>query len=1291
MADYTLLPPTQGGQSQYTLLPPSATPSQEQTSQPSPQETPVRDNTSVNYTDPQTGQVVQVPSWSLDTASQNPVQPRSFGERISDVYGEAVNSGFGGWLAKEAFYRTNHMRPSGMTDDQWWSTLTEAQKRNSQNYENLEKTDPSTGVAGVAANLLGDATGGVNPLYLFGGVAGKGMSPLAAAASRIATIGAANAAGNAVGQGYDISTGSQKDYDPWATVAAGGGAATMHGLLGEALPAATPYIKKFASDLYGDEASNLTNGFRGTYPTHSGPLTPEELAKMQAENPDGLVGEVTDDSNIPDELSGKRPEVKPPVNPTVDTTHVDPISETDETGTYHPINVRDPDTGEVTSAGRAYVDPDTGAPQGSVLAHPLTKENHTVTPETQGVIESKLPGGSEAISPAMRAQPVVPEDIRQPGFVSTPNPDPSRPSHTFTYETPDGKIVKGSYDVEGNTIHSIDIGDKTNPVKLGAGETLNLGKQLAAAHPDVDTIEGLRISGANPDRTVKLNAQALRDRGQPSVPEEPTVGVNDEAATEAAATKPVSNPNTVDDKMAGNINKNVLGLNPEANYILDEQAKMIPPNDPQGHGETIEQARQMLADHEGDHESFLYNTVHDEKTLPAFQVASTALHGANVMQIALANKAGDTEKAAELLAKLTRDTPRYQEIAGVPGRTLNARGIKPTTDVYEKAGVSKEDAMKILAKVGDNPEAIDQIAKDLSKSKDGSFIKQAYYAALLSNPDTHARYYTGMFANFVRDMGSMGLGSMFGQLRRFDGTNTSRIYGREMATRLYGSVMGIANAVQALGKDIYKAGEEFKPSDLNPKNIVNSAVNVPGTILHGAEETMRNIAQTSDFYGMSARHAIDNKMNIGDVVKNPPASVLEHSADYGKVMSLNDAPSPLAQAAINGMQHLSKNSPAASAAAIALVPFMRRGDAVTRAWIRNSLLGVVPGADRYNTAMMKSALAGSSADMDHLAGRIAIAGGLAATYALMAQDDHITGDGPDSYALKQQMLAGGWRPQSYKDAEGNYHSYAGLEPFANDMSTIANLVNRLKEDGDHKSYMDKANTALYTVAHTLEDNEWLSKISPVVSTWNAQEGEHSQRNFLSQLPSSFVPSGLSTYNQQNIDPIKRDTTSPDMLTQMKNDVKAKLPGFSQELPAKLDVYGRPIPTNMAAFPVSKADTDPAVQEINRLSNGKLLVGPVGKDYTDEDTGIKTKFTPEQLHQYQEKAGQYILNDFRNSISDPSYGKMSDDDKRDLLKEIVTDQHKNAKEEVVDGTSNKYTLLPSQGAEYTLLPPQKVKQ
>ena len=86
-----------------------------------------------------------------------------------------------------------------------------------------------------------------------------------------------------------------------------------------------------------------------------------------------------------------------PIKPTADNTHVDRLSDDDYTGTYHPVNIRDPKTGEVVSAGRAYVDPETGAYQGSTLMHPLTKEVHTVDPETSSLIESKLPSANKEL------------------------------------------------------------------------------------------------------------------------------------------------------------------------------------------------------------------------------------------------------------------------------------------------------------------------------------------------------------------------------------------------------------------------------------------------------------------------------------------------------------------------------------------------------------------------------------------------------------------------------------------------------------------------------------------------------------------------------------------------------------------------------------------------------------------------------------------------------------------------------------------------------------------------------
>lgn len=75
-----------------------------------------------------------------------------------------------------------------------------------------------------------------------------------------------------------------------------------------------------------------------------------------------------------------------------------------------------------------------------------------------------------------------------------PNEEPGY--HRFRYIAKDGTAVGGNYTVEGNLIEGFNIGDKSNPVKLGAAETKAMFAQLAAQHPEVDRVHAFRTTGA---------------------------------------------------------------------------------------------------------------------------------------------------------------------------------------------------------------------------------------------------------------------------------------------------------------------------------------------------------------------------------------------------------------------------------------------------------------------------------------------------------------------------------------------------------------------------------------------------------------------------------------------------------------------------------------------------------------------------------------------------------------------------------------------------------------------------
>lgn len=474
---------------------------------------PVRDETPVDYTDPQTGQKVTVPAWSLNTPSVDAPQqswedkPRSwfnpmshvdhFMEDTANLRDPSINYGIGDTRFNDGTNLEDYFNSN--KDD---GTLKKA---------GLKTVDDVVGVAGRLGIGVGDTINYLGHVIAgdYGASAKEGFTLNDIIGDALAPFGA--------------DAGLFHVPEAYLTPARQANITEMikRGATTDEIMAAHPNLDRTTVDL------NVKARNRGW----------NKAPTFKTETTDDHV------NYNPDELSGKGPEVHPPVKPTADNVHVDPINETDETGTYHPVNIRNPETGEVVSAGRASVDPETGAPVGSVLAHPITKENHVVTPETQGVIESKLPSGDTSLTPTIQrtfvSKEISPEggDPRfgqthpdgQPLSVYDPdliddlgnsvNPEGTLPpgsTHEFTYTTSDGKVVKGGYHLnDEGEMHGLSIGNIGNPTNLGTPETINLIRSIANEHPDVHTIYAKRMSGANPNRDMVIDAQKLRDRTVP--------------------------------------------------------------------------------------------------------------------------------------------------------------------------------------------------------------------------------------------------------------------------------------------------------------------------------------------------------------------------------------------------------------------------------------------------------------------------------------------------------------------------------------------------------------------------------------------------------------------------------------------------------------------------------------------------------------------------------------------------------------------------------------------------------
>ncbi|MBU6231602.1 hypothetical protein KGP36_02945 [Patescibacteria group bacterium] len=1208
-------------------------------------------------------------------AASTPSTPpqRSWLDREQDDYAKAAQEGFAGNLVQNAMYYTGYMKPKGMSDGDWWKALSAARKADIDHYNQLDQQDPGSGWTNTAAQVLG-GLGGVNPVWAFGGVASKGMSPLAAAASRIASVGAANVGSSLANQAENNNAGVQQGYDIPQALIEGGLAGGLHAL-GEAGSAALSYFKKPAADAVED-------------------IT---VAQKKA-----AIQQMVNDGASFDDIMKAYPDTDPTVNwyvqqkamgnatPPINWSRG--LSEGDKIVTQktpsdvgtpgHDVELQDSD-GNVKATGRVYLD-ENGKPGQVVLQHPETGAPHPISRNEGNILRNEVKKIQDA-NPQDGYAPVPQEETttaevpqKDDGkFTTTERPSVddnglNQPNHTFKYTAPNGQTVKGSYDVEDGALHSIDIGDKENKASIGAAASRQLLQKIVEAHPEVETVVAHRISGANPGREIVFDADRLRNDLHPE--DAPDMRPHAPQYQQPADTSISDNSPSVTTEIprTTTINKDRIFGSDELKEGLDRvAASMSKDVEPQTFDKQKEDAWNLLQNHSEDD---LLNMKVNEDNGHALQLATRTISRQAVQRAV--NLADNTKDLGESAPQSVRDAVsqawdfakkalnRDEEIANFSGSLLGGRRIisGPASDL------NPSQKATILKGLKDDPETLEKFIK-MSKEIEPNELLDLFRNNILSNPFTHAYYYTGMMSNLLADIASEGGASLLGQARRFSNMPdaTNRVYATQVAARVAGMIHGLGSAL----KDAYpenglkNAAMSFLRNEEGAS--LQQGVGIPTAVLHNVEGFMGKIVQSSALWGEAAKAMKDSSVPLKDMpqfmkdfMANPSTEVLKRVANSTDRILFKDAPSDITKW-INSRSFTMKDG-ATKTALDFMIPFTTRPDSILRTAIRYSPLGVM---DRYNIAGLKA----GGAEADKALSRIALGTSIIGTAVPLALSGKITGDGPSDYRKRQELMDTGWQPNSIKIGD-TYYKYKGLSPFADVITAAANAVDAYKEHGRPDLYsQDMAGIIAKTAGRAAVDGSWIKDFSPVLAAADdTYQGERTVKNAIANLASSVaVPAGVRAVNQSVIDKTARDTRGDTLGEMITNRIKAGIPGMSQSLPAKEDNYGRTM-QNFTGFPSTSQDrNDPVANEIAALSEGDMkgVIGPDPKSFSYGD-GQKYTMTKEEAAQFKSMTHSYLHEALGDLINQPAWQYLDDDTKRQYARERVKEVRSYVKKSMFGG-------------------------
>lgn len=625
-----------------------------------------------------------------------------------------------------------------------------------------------------------------------------------------------------------------------------------------------------------------------------------------------------------------------------------------------------------------------------------------------------------------------------------------------------------------------------------------------------------------------------------------------------------------------------------------------------------------------------------------------------------------------------------------------------------------------------------KMAKQSFQKGAEKYIFSAWYNMLLSSPATHFANFVGTGGNFLADMTFMSGAAVKGQF----GRNADRIRGREIAYRVWGALSAFkagnetwSNTRRVLnGIDSSGAKTEGGQHVLGGNKALDFASGVlesPSRALAGADEFWRNILHLSNVHGLAVRNAGNEglkgqafKDRVQDLISNPTKEMLDASADYAKVLQFQDKASAIGSAIMslqtpktgltteqmkilktqrdNTLTKLDKATDPVAKAKLekrlewlgnriengeessvpgriargilkTAVPFVRTPDALIRTALRYTPLGAF---ERENIKGWKA----GGAQRDVVKARMIMGSALSFWLATQAYKGNITGQGPSDSKKKQEWLAS-HQENSIKVGD-KYYSIAGLEPVSTVINGIATLTERSKNgeigEGDAAK---QALSLAQGIGAVLTENSYMEGLNSLleINDKDTNKAEAAFTNFIAGLASSATtPAILRKYTQAG-DPAVRDTTGDgSMYDRVTGRIKSALPGLSDTLPQRYDVYGR-AQKRVVAGPdlasrtnVRLEETDPVVRELTRLadSTDKVIVGAPGKSNIKVD-GVQRRLTAEEFQKYQHLSGYLIVEATREEMKTPDWQTGDDAYRIDALKDITKDMRQAARDYLFD--------------------------
>jgi endonuclease YncB( thermonuclease family) len=628
------------------------------------------------------------------------------------------------------------------------------------------------------------------------------------------------------------------------------------------------------------------------------------------------------------------------------------------------------------------------------------------------------------------------------------------------------------------------------------------------------------------------------------------------------------------------------------------------------------------------------------------------------------------ELLAEFRQKWVRHTAIQEQVSGMTaeaGRALqqfrqaaDSRAVRgDVLSAMVRSGGGKENlqdaANLLLDAVEQGPGKFNVEVERLRKPQFRDKATELYINSLLTNPATHV---VNMVSNTLTSLAQIpehAVASAIGKARQIiPGANVDRVIASEVGQRAFGLLQGAKEGARLFWQAL-KSGES---SDFVSKvegqemksisGIKGEIVRIPTRLLTAEDELFKGIARRMELNGLAVRQThIEGlkgeaaKARIAELSEVPTDAMLHASMDYARYLTFQQKLGP-AMSKLSGMTQDFRPLKL-------FLPFIRTPTNLLKFSLERS-----PAAPLLKEWRTDFQAGGAKRDLAIAKAMIGTGMGMAIYEA--AENGLITGSPPTDQARARLYYADGRQPYSIRLGD-QWYSYKRLDPFSTTLGIAADMA-LLPEGMSDRQREDMGTILVASILGNLASKTWLSGLSGLIGAMT--EPDRKADELLQRVAGGVaVPAGVAQLARVT-DPVARETNS------VGEAIQARIPGLSDKLQPRIDVWGRPIASEGGVGPdivspiyKSTAHDDPVNRELSRLgySPGKPRPEISGQ-----------KLTPGQYTRYQVEAGQRAHAGLQALVTSPQWRTLDDEAQQAAAEKVVKTARAEAKAVLFPGTS-----------------------